>query len=109
MHSIQIPSNLQSILNLPSVAKDLSGSIPAKTNSGNWIVTAYRPEKDNPRHIRFTVGGNLIHYLRQTITKAVNLLTVKLLVKSVLLTPRAKFMTIDQKDFYLNTPMEEYE
>mmetsp|Transcript_13256 Transcript_13256/g.19065 ORF Transcript_13256/g.19065 Transcript_13256/m.19065 type:complete len:164 (-) Transcript_13256:125-616(-) len=27
------------------------------------IVAAYRPEKDNPHRIRFTVGGNLIEYL----------------------------------------------
>jgi len=59
------------------------------------IVAAYRPEKENPRRIRFTVGGNLIHYLGQTSTKAADLLTVKLLLNSVLSTPGAQFMTID--------------
>ena len=34
-----------------------------------------------------------------------DLLTVKLLLNSVVLTPNAKFTTIDFKDFYLNTPM----
>ena len=34
---------------------------------------------------------------------------VKILLNSVLSTEGAKFMTIDIKDFYLNTPMERYE
>ena len=33
------------------------------------------------------------------------MLTVKLLFNSVISTPGAKFMMIDIKDFYLNTPM----
>jgi len=41
------------------------------------------------------VGGNLIHYLGQTSTKAADLLTVKLLTLS---TPNAKFITIDFKN-----------
>ena len=38
-------------------------------------------------------------------TPTVNLLTVPLLLNSVISTPNAKFMTIDIKYFYLNTPM----
>ena len=34
-----------------------------------------------------------------------DLLTVKLLLNCVISTPGAKFITIDIKDFYLNTPM----
>ena len=33
---------------------------------------------------------------------------VKLLLNSVISTPDAKFMTIDIKDFYLNTPMDRF-
>ena len=39
-------------------------------------------------------------------TPTSDLLTVKLLLNSVISTPGAKFMTLDIKDFYLNTPME---
>ena len=39
-------------------------------------------------------------------TPTADLLTVKLLLNSVISTPGAKFMTLDLKDFYLNTPME---
>ncbi len=31
--------------------------------------------------------------------------TVKLLINSTISTPNAKYMTMDKKDFYLNTPM----
>ena len=34
---------------------------------------------------------------------------MKLLLNSVISTPNAKFMTLDIKNFYLNTPMERYE
>jgi hypothetical protein len=54
------------------------------------------------------MGGNLINYLGDCGTPTANLLTVKILLNSIILTPNAKFMTIDIKDFYLNTPMEGY-
>jgi len=63
------------------------------------IVAAYRPEKDNPRRIRFTVGGNLIEYLGKTSTKATDITTVKILFNSVLSTDGARFITLDLKDF----------
>ena len=42
-------------------------------------------------------------------TPTADLLTVKLLLNSVISTEGAKFMTIDIKNFYLNTPMDRYE
>ena len=39
-------------------------------------------------------------------TPAANLLIVKLLFNSVVSTPGAKFLGLDLKDFYLNTPMD---
>ena len=52
---------------------------------------------------------NRVHYPGDCGTPTVNLLTVKLLLNSVVSTPGAEFMTIDIKDFYLNTPMPRYE
>jgi hypothetical protein len=72
-------------------------------------VSAYRPEKANPRRVRWTVGGNLIDYPGDVSTKTADLCTAKLLFNSVLSTPDARFMTGDLKDFYLGTPMERYE
>jgi hypothetical protein len=73
------------------------------------VVVAERPEKPNPRRVRFTVGGDRIDYPGDVSTKTADLTTVKLLLNSVLSTPNAKFMTMDIKDFYLNTPLDEYE
>jgi hypothetical protein len=39
----------------------------------------------------------------------VDLLTVKLLITSTISTPNAKYMTMDKRDFYHNTPMTHYE
>jgi hypothetical protein len=41
-------------------------------------------------------------------TPTANLLTVKILINSIISLPGAKFMTLDIKDFYLNTPMARY-
>jgi hypothetical protein len=73
------------------------------------IVAAYRPEKENPRRVRFTVGGDRIDYAGDVSTKTADLTTVKALLNSVLSTPNAKLMTADLKDFYLNTPLTTYE
>jgi hypothetical protein len=39
----------------------------------------------------------------------VKMMTVKMHLNSVILTPGTQFRTIDIKDFYLNTPMERLE
>ncbi len=50
-----------------------------------------------------------MHYPGNAGTPTANLLTVKLLINSTISTTGAKFMTMDIKDFYLNTPMAQYE
>ncbi len=54
-------------------------------------------------------GGDQVHYLGDAGTLTADLLTVKLLINSIISTQGAKFMTMDIKDFYLNTPMAQYE
>ena len=73
------------------------------------IVAALRPKKSNPRRVRFTVGGNQIDYAGDVSTKTADLTTVKVFFNSVISTPNGRFMTADLKDFYLETPMDEYE
>ena len=70
---------------------------------------SYRPEKSNPYRTRLTVRGNLIAYPGDCGTPTVDLFIVKLLLNRIISTPDAKFMTIDIKDFYLNTPVAQYE
>ena len=69
------------------------------------IVVNYTPEKSDPYRTRLTVGGNQVKCLVDCGTPTVNLLTVKLLPNRVISTPNTKFITINIKDFYRNTPM----
>jgi hypothetical protein len=68
-------------------------------------VVADRPQKAQPRRVRITVGGDQITYPHDVSTKTSGLTTVKILINSTISTPGARFMCIDIKDFYLNTPM----
>ena len=73
------------------------------------IVAALKPNKADMYRIRFTVGGDKIIYHGKVSTPTADLPTVKLHLNSVVSTPGARYMTIDIKDFYLGTPMEQYE
>ena len=74
------------------------------------IVCMVRPEKDDPNRSRLTVNGaRLSGFPGDLGTPTADLLTVKLLLNSVISTTGAKFMGIDIKNFYLNTPMERFE
>jgi hypothetical protein len=73
------------------------------------IVAAHKPNKSEPHRIRFTVGGDRIVYAGKVSTPTADITTVKILLNSVLSTPDARFMSVDIKDFYLNTPMARYE
>ncbi len=49
-----------------------------------------------------------MHFPGNASTPTADLLTIKLLINSIISTNGAKFMTMDIKDFYLNTPMARY-
>ena len=70
------------------------------------IVVDYRPDKTDPYRNRLTVGRGRVNYPGYCGTSAVELTTVKILLNSIVSTLNATFMTIDIKDFYLNTPMD---
>ena len=55
------------------------------------------------------MGGNRINYPGKVGTPTAEMLLVKILLNSVILTRGAKFMSIDIKNFYLATPMKRYE
>jgi hypothetical protein len=73
------------------------------------VVSSLRPEKSNPRRVRWTVGGDRVHYPGVVTTQTADLTTAKILFNSVLSTKNAKMLTTNLKDFYLRTPMEQYE
>ena len=70
------------------------------------VVVDYRPEKSDPYLTTITVGGYRVNHPGDCGTPTMELTTVKILLNIVVSTPNAKFMTIDIKYFYLNTPME---
>ena len=113
-------SNIEEIARLAQGYKDIKGTDtihflpfdkipPSRKATYLRIVSAFRPEKDNPRRIRWTVGGDRIDYAGNVSTKTADLTTTKCLFNSVISTENGKFMTIDLKDFYLGTPMAQYE
>ena len=69
------------------------------------IVCTYRPQKEEQNRTRLTVGGNLIICLYDVSAPTSDMITAKLLFNSVISTPGARFLTLDLKNFYLNTPL----
>jgi hypothetical protein len=73
------------------------------------VCVNYCLEKEDPNCTRVTVGGNLLHYLGNCGTFPVDMITAKLHLNSIISTKNAHYCTIDLKDFYLNTPMDQPE
>jgi hypothetical protein len=73
------------------------------------VVCADRPEKTQIRRVRWTCGGNLIVYTGNKTCRTAGMTTSKLLFNSVISTPNGRFMTIDLKDFYLCSVLDEFE
>ena len=73
------------------------------------VVCSIRPMKEDIYRTRITVGGDKINYVGDVGTPNAHLETAKLLLNSVLSRPNAKFMTLDLTNFYLMTPMDDYE
>ncbi len=75
---------------------------------GKFVVD-YRENKEEKERVRLTVGGDRINYPGEVATPTADLLTVKLMLNSVISTTNARWMTVDIKNFYLNTPLKRYE
>jgi hypothetical protein len=74
------------------------------------VCVNYHPEKEDPNCTQVTVGGNLLHYHGNCGTPTADMITVKLYLNSVISTKNAGYWcTINLKDFYLDTPMDQPE
>jgi hypothetical protein len=81
-----------------------------KETTYGLITCLVRPEKINkPNRTRLVAGGDWVHYLGNAGTPTADQLTIKLLINSIISTQGAKFVTMDIKNFYLNTLMARYE
>jgi hypothetical protein len=63
------------------------------------VVVNHCPQKEDPNHIRITVGGTLIKYPRKLTKRTADITTVKQYWNSMLSTPNAKFICLDIKMF----------
>jgi hypothetical protein len=79
-----------------------------KVTYGSFVVDIkdHKEEKDRKR---LTVGGDQIEYPGDKSTRTSGLTTSKVLINSVISTQDAKFLVIDIKIFYLNTPLGRFE
>ena len=73
------------------------------------LVCDIRPQKVETHRVRLTAGGNLIIYNGTTSTPTAAITTIKTHWNSVVSAPRAKYLTLDIKDFYLNSKLDEFE
>ena len=73
------------------------------------IVVDIRDHKAVKERVCIVVGGDQSDFKGETTTRTVDVTTVKMHLQSVLSTVGGKYMGLDLKDFYLATPMEEYE
>lgn len=59
--------------------------------------------------MRGTIGGNLIDYNGAVAANTADLTTIKILLNSIVSDETSDWMTLDIKDFYLNTPLDRKE
>jgi hypothetical protein len=85
--------------NIPKGRKVLYGS----------FVVDIKDHKEEKERTRLTVGGDQIEYPGEKSTRTAGLTTAKILINSVISTLGSKFLVIDIKNFYLNTPLGRFE
>ena len=73
------------------------------------FVCTYRPNKSEPNRTRLTVGGNLIQYPGDVSTRTADLTPAKIHLNSTISDPHAKYMCMDIRNFYLGTPLPNFE
>ena len=70
------------------------------------IVCNVRSYKLETNRTRLTFGGSKLKFNMACGTPTASLITIKLLFDSIVSTPGAKFLGVDLKYLYLNTPLE---
>jgi hypothetical protein len=75
-----------------------------KVTYGSFVVDIKEHKEEKERTI-LTVGGDQIEYPGDKSTRTAGLTTAKILINSIISTLGAKFLVIDIKNFYLNTPL----
>jgi hypothetical protein len=79
-----------------------------KLTYGSFVVDI-KNHKEEKERTRLTVGGDKIEYPGDKSTRTAGLTTAKILISSVISTLGRKFLVIDIKKIYLNTPLRRLE
>ncbi len=66
-------------------------------------------QKEDPNHVRITVGGNPIDYPFELTKHTADMVSSKILWNSVLSTLNAHFAGANIKNMYLETPLDRFE
>jgi hypothetical protein len=77
-----------------------------KVTYGSFVVDI-KDHKEEKERTRLTVGGDQIEYPGDQSTCTAGLTTGKNLINSVISTLGSKFLVVDIKRFYLNTPSDD--
>jgi hypothetical protein len=79
-----------------------------KVTYGSFVVDI-KDHKEEKERTRLTVEGDQIEYPGDKSTRTAGLTRAKILINRVISTLGAKFLVIDIKNFYLNTPLGRFE
>ena len=84
--------------------KEIANIPKGKVVTYTRTVIDFRPQKEDPNHMRITGGGNLINYPHKFTTQMDGLTTTKIMWNSTVFTRGARYAASDAKNFYLATP-----
>ena len=107
-----LPKAFLTIASMPPTPSSLypsSKSHAPNARPTHALSAVFARKKLEPYRTRITVGGNLIDYPGNLSMKVADMTTFKILVNSTLSTPGAKWLGLDVKNYYLGTPMDNYE
>lgn len=70
------------------------------------LVSTIRPLKSEVHWVRVTIGRDRLEYDGDTTSVPAQLSSVKVYLNSTISTPKARYLTLDIKDFFYGTPMK---
>jgi hypothetical protein len=73
------------------------------------IVCDYKPHKKENERVRSTVGGNILDYSGDIANSTVDITPFKILINSTLSAEDTTIMMMDIKNYYLGTPLPQFE
>jgi hypothetical protein len=73
------------------------------------IVCDYKPHKKEKERVRLTIGGDRLEYSGNVATSTADISAFKILINITLSTKDAAMMMMDIKNYYLGTPLPQFE